>query len=739
MITPSKDHGGLWLTCLSKFYMKNTIRKKILITGVSGMLGSNLAYYFKNNYDVLGLYNTHPVNISGILTKQSDISSGNSCRSIIQDYCPEIIIHCASLTNIDYCEENKNIAEQVNVNGTKAIVDSIKDKEIKLIYISSDSVYGGDKGNYQETDPIEPRNYYGLSKYNGELEVLKKEGSLILRTNIFGWNIQNKHSIAEWIINELENNRKIEGFTDVYFSSIYTMDIAKVIEVVIQEKINGIFNCASTTHISKFDFILHIAEFFNLYKNLVKPISIDNFTFKAERGKNLSLNVKKLQDALNYKLPSITQSIASFHNDFKNDFHKKIKDELMVNHEKNIKKILPYGRQYIDEEDIKAVIDVLKTDIITQGVKVTEFELDLCRIVGAEYAVAVNSATSALHIACVVAGVSTGDEVITSPITFVASANCAAYCGAKPVFADIDPVTYNISPVEIGKRITKNTCAVIPVHFAGQSCDMQSIQQIIKKSENEYGRKIFIIEDACHALGSLYQNDRVGSCKFSDMAVMSFHPVKHITTGEGGVVFTNDENLYRKLRLLRSHGITGNPDEFKNKDIAFQSSESYEQGLANPWYYEQIYLGYNYRITDFQCALGISQLKKLDVFRKRRREIVEKYNSFFRNMSNVTTPEEDNQCFSNFHLYVLLFDFKKIGISRAQLIFELKKKSIHTQVHYIPVHFQRFYQKNYHTKKGDCPCAEAYYEKCLSIPLYPAMTDEDVERVIYEIKGMIQR
>ena len=500
--------------------------------------------------------------------------------------------------------------------------------------------------------------------------------------------------------------------------------------------LTGLFNCGSCTSLSKYEFALYLADSFNLDKDLIKPISIDHYNFKAKRGKNLTLNVDKLQNALNDNLPSIRESIEAFYNDFKNGLPGRIRKEGTSNTMGS--SILRYGRQSIDQDDIQAVIEVLKSVNLTQGPKVAEFESALCGKVGAHYAVAFNSGTSALHSTCLAAGISPGDEVITSPNTFVASANCVVYCGGKPVFADIDPDTYNISPEMIEKKITIHTRAIIPVHFAGQSCDMETIQQVKKDAEKKYGHKIYIIEDACHALGSLYKNKKVGSCAFSDMAVMSFHPVKHITTGEGGVVFTNDGSLYKQLRLFRSHGITSDSQEFVNNDLAFQPQNLGQRSLVNPWYYEQIALGYNYRITDIQCALGLSQLKKLDMFRKRRREIVNMYNAAFMNIDFVHIPFEDSNCDSNFHLYVLLFDFEKIGIDRAQFMLELKRRGIQTQVHYIPVHLQSFYRKRFGTNWGDCPNAEKYYSKCLSIPLYPDMTQEDVKRVIREITIVVK-
>ncbi len=396
---------------------------------------------------------------------------------------------------------------------------------------------------------------------------------------------------------------------------------------------------------------------------------------------------------------------------------------------------IPYGRQWIDENDIQAVVQVLRSERITQGPKVEEFEKALAEYCGARYAVAVNSGTSALHIACLAAGVQPGSEVITSPITFVASANCAAYCGAKPVFADIDPRTFNLAPDEIRKKITESTAAIIPVHMAGQSCDMEGIAKAVKETARD--RKVFIIEDACHALGSLYRGKKVGACTWSDMTVTSFHPVKHITTGEGGAILTNDAGLYENLRMLRSHGITNDPLRFQNSDMSYQSANGSEKAVLNPWYYEQITLGYNYRITDIQCALGLSQLKRIDDIRLKRRKVVNRYNEAFRGMRGMEIPVESEKCASNFHLYIALFDFAGIGISRAGFMTALRSAGIQTQVHYIPVYLQPYYRSRYGTKPGDCPRAEGYYLHCLSLPLFPALLDEDVEHVIREIKKLV--
>jgi UDP-4-amino-4,6-dideoxy-N-acetyl-beta-L-altrosamine transaminase/dTDP-4-dehydrorhamnose reductase len=716
----------------------NNNKIKMLITGISGLLGNNLACYFRDKYEVSGTYNSHDVTIEGVYTHKCDFSNSDDIRNQISNNKndkPDIIIHCASLTNIEDCEANKEYTEKINVGATRSISEAADKKDIKLIYISSDSVYDGVKGNFSENDKINPQNYYGLSKYLGELEVLKATNSLILRTNIFGWNIQEKTSLGEWVLKSLQERKTINGFNDAIFSSIYTFELARVIDIAIAKNLSGIFNCGASNSCSKYEFSNKLAEIFGFDKSLIKPISIHEYDFKAKRGKNLSLNVDKIQQALNYRLPSVGCSVDSFYRDFKIGLPEEIRktDTERLSEPKNIQ----YGKQWIDSNDIRAVVNVLRDGPITQGPKVQEFENTLSGYCSAKYAVAVNSGTSGLHIACLAADVQGGDEVITSPITFVASANCAVYCGAKPIFADIDPEIYNVSPDEIKKKITEKTRAVIPVHFAGQSCYMESISAVVKAAEKKYGRKIYIIEDASHALGSLYKNIRVGSCAFSDMTVTSFHPVKHITTGEGGAVLSNDNALCKRLKRFRSHGITNDTKEFVNKDLAFQPSAFSLQLSPTPWYYEQIDLGYNYRITDIQCALGISQMKRLDEFRRRRREIVNIYNEAFADLKYIRRPFEASYNDSNFHLYVVQIDFPGIAMDRTKFMTELKGKGILTQVHYIPVHLQPYFRIKFGTAAGDCPVSENYYQQCLSLPLYPAMNQQDVNSVVTAIRQLI--
>lgn len=361
-------------------------------------------------------------------------------------------------------------------------------------------------------------------------------------------------------------------------------------------------------------------------------------------------------------------------------------------------KTYSYGKQHITDEDIQSVVEVLKSPYLTCGPKVSEFEQAICDYTGAKYCVAVNSATSGLHIAMLAAGVGVGDEVITTPITFLASANCARYCGADVKFADIEKDTANIDPEEIKKHLSAKTKALVPVHFAGQSCDMERIAKIAKENN------LIVIEDAAHAIGSEYKGSKVGACKYSDMTVFSFHPVKTITTAEGGAVTTNDEALYKKLLAYRSHGMHHTQD----------------------WKYDMIELGFNYRMTDVQAALGISQMKKLAQFKKRRREIVDFYNK------NLGLPHLIEREFSNacFHLYPVLVEEREAFYHNA------RKVGLNLQVHYIPVHTQPYYQTQGY-KWGDYPNAEEYYNHCISLPLYPDLTDEDLEEIVKRIKEIL--
>ena len=376
-----------------------------------------------------------------------------------------------------------------------------------------------------------------------------------------------------------------------------------------------------------------------------------------------------------------------------------------------------YGRQWIDEDDIEAVADTLRSDYITCGPKVDEMERELEAYTGAKYAVAVSNGTAALHCACIAAGIGPGDEVITTPITFAASANCALYVGARPVFADINPATYNIDPDSIREKITDKTKAIVAVDFTGQAVEYDEIRKICDE------HNLVFIEDAAHSLATTYNGKQVGS--LADMTTFSFHPVKTITGGEGGAITTNNEEYYKKLVLAHTHGIT--------HDEGLMEGAPHE----GPWYYEQVALGYNYRITDFQAALIVSQMKKLDKFAARRKEIVKRYNEAFKDIPEIIVQKESPQSDTCRHLYIIRLDLDKLNCTRREFFDAMSAENVQCQIHYVPVYWFPHYQ-HLGYKKGLCPKAEEVYKGIMSIPLYPKLTDQEVTDVIHAVKKVVE-
>ena len=372
-----------------------------------------------------------------------------------------------------------------------------------------------------------------------------------------------------------------------------------------------------------------------------------------------------------------------------------------------------YGRQWIDESDVKEVAETLTGDLITCGPKVAALEKKLCEVTGAKYAVSVSNGTAALHCACIAAGLGPGDEVITTPLTFAASANCAVYVGATPVFADVDPGTYNIDPASIEERITERTKAVVAVDYTGQAVDHDRIREIC----DLHGLTLII--DAAHAIGTKYKGQPEGS--IADVTCFSFHPVKTITSGEGGAVTTNDPELYKKIFMASQHGIERDPDKFVDK------------APEGPWVYEMQTLGFNYRMTDFQAALLISQLNRLKEFSDRRKEIVKRYDEAFADIPEIIVQKEIPESDTTRHLYIIQLVLDKLSCTRREFFDAMSAENVQCQVHYVPVYYFPFYQERGY-KKGLCPVAEKIYEGIMSIPLYPLMTDEDVESVISAVK-----
>lgn len=375
---------------------------------------------------------------------------------------------------------------------------------------------------------------------------------------------------------------------------------------------------------------------------------------------------------------------------------------------------LSYGRQDIDDQDIQAVTEVLKSDYLTCGPHTTELEEKLCAVTGAKYCVAVSNGTAALHIAALAAGIGLGDEVITTPITFAASANCALYCGARPVFADINPDTYNIDPASIRAHITSKTKAVVAVDFTGQAVEMDEIRAICREHH------LTLIEDAAHSIGTRYKGQPVGS--LADMTTFSFHPVKTVTAGEGGAVTTNSRELYDKLVLLHAHGITRDRSQM-------------EHPTDDPWYNEQVGCGYNYRMTEIQAALLISQLSKLEQFSKRRKDIVARYDTALSQIPQLQIQREIPESDTTRHLYILRLRSEMLNCTRREFFDAMGAEGIRSQVHYLPVYWHSYYEKLGY-EKGLCPEAERYYQEVMSLPLYYSLTDQDVEDVIHIVKKL---
>ena len=385
--------------------------------------------------------------------------------------------------------------------------------------------------------------------------------------------------------------------------------------------------------------------------------------------------------------------------------------------------MIPYGRQDISEADIQAVVDVLRSDFITQGPAVPAFEKAVSDYCGAAHAVAANSATSALHIACLALSIGKGDVVWTSPITFVASANCALYCGADVDFVDIDPCTYNMSTEHLAKKLAQAEKsgrlpkAVIPVHLCGQPCDMEGIHALSK----QYGFKI--IEDASHAIGGKYKGEQIGNCRYSDITVFSFHPVKIITTGEGGMALTNSVKLAKQMQLLRSHGITRDADEMTHAP-------------DGPWYYQQIELGFNYRMTDIQAALGLSQMQRLDDIVVRRHTIAKRYDQLLADLP-VIAPWQHPDSYSGMHLYVIRLKLSQISKTQREVFEALRTAGIGVNLHYIPVYRQPYYSE-LGFKAGLCPEAEQYYAEAISLPMYPALKESQQDQVVSAMREAIK-
>ena len=697
------------------------------MTGGSGLLSTNWALSIRDEYKVTLLLHQKKISLLGVNTEIVSLSSLEECLSVLEKHQPDIVIHTAGLANVEECESNPNLAQTVNVDLAKNIATACSNQGVKLVHISTDHLFLGDQEFSTEESVINPVNNYAKSKFLGEKQVLENcKDALIIRTNFYGWGTKYRQSFSDLILDKLKNNQQVDLFSDVFFTPILIDELSKRTHQLIDANTMGVFNIVSSERVSKYEFGIKLANCFNLDVGLINTVSINDKPNLVKRPKDMSLSNTKLCQMLNCEIATLDEQLQIL----KEQEDKSITNQVVLD-------IIPYGKHYIDEDDIQAVVNVLKYGMLTQGPKVAEFESRIADYVGVKYAVAVSNGTAALHLACMALELGNGDEVITTPNTFVATSNSILYVGAKPVFVDIDPKTLNIDVerIEDTIKISKNIKAIFPVHFAGLPCDMKQI----KKLADKYN--LAVVEDAAHALGATYNNgNKVGNCEYADMTCFSFHPVKGIAAGEGGMITTNDFDIYRKLTLLRSHGITKGNFEFPgvsrpdnslvNKDAALEAGE------LKRWYYEMQSLGFNYRITDIQSALAISQMGKIDLFLDARRSMVKVYDKAFKDIPNITPLQAHGRDNSSHHIYVVSIDFDKIGMTRHQFMEKLAEQGVGSQVHYIPVVSQPYYQELGY-KIQQYSITDTYYQSTLSIPLYYGLSDVDQRLVISSIRKLL--
>ena len=696
------------------------MKTKILITGGSGLLAVNWALSTRNNYAVTLLLHHKKISLSGVDTDITSLSSLDECSAVLAKHQPDIVIHTAGLTKVEECESNLDLAQEVNVDLAKNMAIACSDQGVKLVHISTDHLFLGDQEFTTEDASTNPVNNYAKTKSLGEKKVLENcKDALIIRTNFFGWGTSYRQSFSDFILNKLRNGKSTDLFQDVFFSPILIDELSSKVHQLIDIKATGLFNIVGSERISKYDFGIKLANCFNLDTGLINKVSVDDKPNLVKRPKDMSLSNIKLRQTLDCEIASLDVQMQTL----KEQERKGATNQVVLD-------VIPYGRHFIDEDDIQSVVNVLRNGMLTQGPKIAEFENKIANYVGAKYAVAVANGTAALHLACMALEIGKGDEVITSPNTFVATSNSILYVGAKPVFIDIDKQTLNIDIAQIEQAIldSNNIKAIFPVHFAGLPCDMERIKQLADKYN------LAIVEDASHALGATYNDgSKVGNCQYSDMTTLSFHPVKGIAAGEGGMITTNDKSLYHTLTLLRSHGITKGNFEFpgisKPDNLLINKDEALENGELKRWYYEMQYLGYNYRITDIQCALAISQMDKINLFLNARTSMAKYYDQAFLDVPNITPLQTHGRDNSSHHIYVVSIDFDKIGMSRHQFMQALAHQGVGSQVHYIPVVNQPYYQGLKYQEK-QYPISQQYYCNTLSIPLYYGLSGDQQDYII---------
>ena len=695
------------------------MKKKILIFGGTGSLGSNLLYVFQKKYDLF--LNFHKKKIFSKEIKYVKIIDNENLNLIdiekkIEDIKPDIIINCAANTDLDYCEANPEKTKLPNYTLPNILSKISYKKSIKFIHFSTDHLYSNNKSFKKEEEKTIAINHYARQKLLAEKKInSNNKNALIIRTNFYSHSIDEDKSINS-LINSIKKRTPIKLDDEYYFTPIYSLILIDLLNKLIIKNSKGIFNIVGNERISKYMFGMLISEFLEIKNpNIIKD-SIQNAKLKAKRCEDLSLSNNKIKKTLNIKIPNLKRQLEMF---FKNE--RQIKKKLLFK--------IRYGQHSINNKDIFFVKKILRDGPLTQGQFIKETEAKIANYVGAKYAVAVSSATAGLHLSYMALGINQKKRIITSPITFLSTSNAALYCNSKPLFSDINSKTINLCPskLETNLKNNKNIHCITPVHFSGLPYKMKEINYLSKKYN------LRVVEDAAHALGAKYEcGSMVGSGKYSDLCVFSFHPVKIIAGGEGGMITTNSKKLYQKLIKLRTHGVSQNTNEIFNKNVAYTGNQK------NLWYYEMTDLGYHYRQTDIHCALIYSQMNRIHDFLSKRKKIAQIYDMHFIKNDNYYLPQSNLRGLSSNHLYTLNYNFKKNKISRNHLMGELQKRNIITQVHYIPVPLQYYYKKMGYNM-NNLENALLHYNECISLPIYYNLTREQQKFVIKSVDEILQK
>ncbi|MDB3892235.1 UDP-4-amino-4,6-dideoxy-N-acetyl-beta-L-altrosamine transaminase [Alphaproteobacteria bacterium] len=686
---------------------------RIVITGGSGLLGLNWALRTRKEHDVHLWLNQRDVVLDGTTNHYVNLSDPSELAKALDDIKPDLVIHTAGYTSVEGCEEDPERSKHVNQLVAHNVAKATSRKEIKLVHISTDHLFDGSIPLATEDTITSPLNIYAVHKANGENEVLAQNPeALVLRTTFFGWGPSYRRSFSDIILDDLRAGRQIYMFDDVFFTPLHTSQIVDLAHQLVRSGQTGVVNLCSGKRVSKYDFSVKMANAMGFDGETIQPIQAKRKKTIIQRPYDLSLSDDKLCKILNRPSISIDETIQALKS-----------SEEDCNEIKRLGKVIPYGKHYIDDDDVQAVSNTLKSGWLTQGPAIPAFEERIAAYVGAKYAVAVSSATAGLHLSYLALGMQPGRTVLTSPITFVSTANAAYYCGGKARFADINLSTANIDYDTVSASLNQHDDIqiVAPVLFGGAT---EGVSEVAKLSK-EKGK--FVVEDAAHGLGGSYAcGAKVGSCKYSDCTVFSLHPVKSIAAGEGGIITTNDKEIYKALLCLRSHGINKMDEKFINTE------DAYTNGEVNIWYYEMATLGYHYRFTDIQASLANSQLNKLDAFVARRRELAHRYEKELKNFQHIRRAQKVNIDHSANHLFSVAINFDTIGKTRNQVMKSLRKDNIVTQVHYIPLVNQPFYQAKGHSP-SDYPNSQDYFSQVFSLPLYYGLSDADFNFVIEKL------